>query len=77
MATMANIEGLVILEAVIGEDGYVDDVRVLRSAGYGGVLDRAAVEALRQWQYSPLLLNGRATAFVLTVTLSFSLADKE
>jgi periplasmic protein TonB len=76
MATFAQIQGLVILEAVVGEDGYVDEVRVLRSAGYAGVLDRAAVAALRQWQYSPLLLNGRPTAFVLTVTLSFSLTDK-
>ena len=77
MATFAQIEGLVILEAVIGEDGHVTEVRVLRSAGHGGVLDRAAVEALRQWEYSPLLLNGRATAFILTVTLSFKLTDKE
>jgi protein TonB len=42
--------------------------------GYG-VLDKAAVQALRQWQYSPLLLNGRPASFVLTVTLSFSLQD--
>jgi hypothetical protein len=35
------------------------------------------VAALRQWQYSPLLLNDRPTAFVLTVTLSFSLMDKK
>jgi protein TonB len=75
MATLAQIEGLVILEAVVGEDGHVDEVRVLRSAGYAGVLDRAALAALRQWQYSPLLLNGHPTAFVLTVTLSFSLTD--
>ena len=75
-ATYAQIEGLVILEAVVGEDGHVDEVRFLRTAGYGGVLDRAAVAALRQWQYSPLLLNGRPTSFVLTVTLSFRLTDK-
>ena len=75
-ATYAQIEGIVILEAVVGEDGHVDEVRLLRTAGYGGVLDRAAVAALRQWQYSPLLLNGRQTSFVLTVTLSFRLTDK-
>jgi periplasmic protein TonB len=75
MATFAQIEGLVILEAVVGEDGHVDEVRVLRSAGYAGVLDRSAAVALRQWQYSPLLLNGRPASFVLTVTLSFSLTD--
>jgi TonB family protein len=77
MATYAQIEGLVILEAVVGEDGRVEQVRLLRTAGYGGVLDRAAEKALRQWQYSPLLLNGQPASFVLTVTLSFSLTDKE
>jgi protein TonB len=76
-AAYAQIQGLVILEAVVSEDGHVTDVRLLRSAGYGGVLDRAAVKALRQWQYSPLLLNGQPTSFVLTVTLSFSLTDKK
>ena len=77
MAALAHIQGLVILEAVVGDDGHVNEVRLLRSAGYGGVLDRAAVAALRQWQYAPLLLNGHPTAFILTVTLSFSLTDKE
>ena len=77
MAALAHIQGLVILEAVVGDDGHVNEVRLLRSAGYGGVLDRAAVAALRQWQDAPLLLNGHPTAFILTVTLSFSLTDKE
>jgi len=75
LALAAQMQGLVILEAVVGEDGHVAEVRVLRSAGYAGVLDKAAVAALRQWQYSPLLLNGRPASFVLTVTLSFSLQD--
>lgn len=72
-----QVQGLVILEAVVAEDGHVDEVRVLRSAGYGGVLDRAAVTALRQWRYTPLLLNGRPASFVLTVTLSFTLTDRK
>jgi TonB family protein len=67
----------VILEAVVGEDGRVAEVRLLRTAGYGGVLDRAAEKALRQWQYEPLLLNGHPTSFILTVTLSFRLTDKK
>ena len=37
---------------------------------------RAAVEALKQWQYSPLVLNGIKTPFVLTVTFNFSVAHK-
>jgi protein TonB len=73
LAVAAQMQGIVILEAVVGEDGHVAEVRVLRTAGNAGVLDKAAVAALRQWQYSPLLLNGRPARFVLTVTLSFSL----
>ena len=66
-------EGMVILEALVERDGSVTEVKVLRSAG--PVLDREAMIAVRQWQYSPLLLNGRPASFVLTVTLSFTLAD--
>jgi protein TonB len=77
MAMAAQYEGLVILEALVGEDGRVEDVRLLRSAGMAGVLDRAALTAVRQWQYSPLLLNGHRTKFLLTVTLSFTIADRK
>jgi protein TonB len=71
VAQRANIEGLVILEATVGEDGRVDAVKLLRSQA---VLDQAAIDAVKQWQYEPLIWNGRPTPFVLTVTLSFSLA---
>lgn len=69
-ARAADIEGMVILEAIVDEAGQVTDVKVLRSAG---VLDRAAIEAVHQWRYEPLLLNGRPTRFLLTVVLTFSL----
>jgi protein TonB len=50
--------------------GRVENVEILRSIP---LLDRAAIAAVRQWRYSPLLLNGRPERFVLTVTVSFSL----
>jgi protein TonB len=71
IAVSALIEGIVILEATVDDRGAVKDARVLRSHG---ILDAAAVRAVEQWRYEPLLLNGRATPFVLTVTVSFSLA---
>jgi protein TonB len=73
IAVRAHVEGLVILEAIVDRDGHVEDVRVLRSMP---LLDRAALDAVRQWQYSPLLLNGRPEPFVLTVVVSFRLSDK-
>jgi protein TonB len=60
----------VILEAVIAEDGSVRDVRVLRSIP---LLDAAAMEAVRQWRFSPTLLNGEPVPIVMTVTVAFRL----
>ena len=70
LAVRAQVQGVVILEAVVDRQGRVEDVSVLRSIP---LLDRAAIAAVRQWQYSPLLLNGQPERFVLTVTLNFSL----
>jgi protein TonB len=71
IAVRAQVKGVVILEAVVGLNGRVEDVRVLRSIP---LLDAAAIQAVRKWRYSPLLLNGTPERFVLTVTVSFSLA---
>jgi protein TonB len=71
IAVRAQIEGTVILEATVDHTGAVKDARVLRSRG---VLDGPAVRAVEQWRYEPLLFNGQPTPFVLTVTVTFSLA---
>lgn len=70
IARAARVEGIVILEAVIGEDGAVRDVRVLRSLP---LLDDAAIDAVRQWRFTPTLLNGRPVPVVMTVTVAFKL----
>jgi protein TonB len=70
LAARAQIHGVVILEALVDEEGAVQDVRVLRSVKF---LDQPAIAALRQWRYTPLLLNGEAQPFVLTVSLTFRL----
>ena len=70
IAQASRVEGVVILEAVIAEDGSVQDVRVLRSKP---LLDAAAVEAVRQWRFTPTLLGGEPVPVVMTVTVSFSL----
>ena len=44
------------------------DVKILRSVKF---LDEAAIDAVKQWRYAPLLLNGEAMPFVLTVSLVF------
>jgi protein TonB len=71
VAVQGNLEGVVILEAIVDRDGTVSDVTVLRSVHR--LLDAEAARAVRQWRYSPLVLNGVPERFVLTVTLSFHL----
>jgi protein TonB len=75
MAAHARLQGTVILEATVDRQGLVEDVRILRSAH--ALLDKAALDAVRQWQYSPVLLNGKPERFILTVVLSFNLALPE
>ena len=70
LARSAGIEGIVILEATIGEDGTVRNVRVLRSTP---LLDEAAAEAVRQWRFTPTLLNGQPVSVLMTVTVAFAL----
>ena len=70
VAALAHLTGMVILEATVNTDGCVESVKVLRSRH--PLLDKASHEALMQWQYSPLVLNGIPTPFVLTVTFTFS-----
>ena len=70
IAVAAHVQGVVILEAVVDAEGRVTDVKVLRSIR---VLDKAAIEAVKQWRYQPLALNGVPTPFVISVTVSFSL----
>ncbi len=69
-AAQAHVTGLVILEATVNEQGEVAKVVVLRSHK---LLEQAAIDAVKQWRYRPLLLNGSAQSFVLTVTLNFSI----
>jgi protein TonB len=73
VAVSARMRGVVILEANVDRDGHVVDVKVLRTANR--LLDEAAITAVRQWQYRPLILNGSPEPFVLTVVLTFDLAE--
>jgi protein TonB len=70
VAALAQLAGVVILEATVNTDGCVESAKVLRSRH--PLLDKAAQQALMQWQYSPLVLNGIPVPFVLTVTFNFS-----
>jgi len=70
IARQAHIQGTVILEATTDMYGRVVGVKVLRSVP---LLDEAAVDAVRQWLYEPMVVNGRPRGVVFTVTLRFEL----
>jgi TonB family protein len=70
IAQQARVSGVVIIEALIGGDGTVQDARILRSIP---LLDQAALEAVLQWQFTPTLLNGQAVPVIMTVTVNFTL----
>jgi len=70
IAKSARVAGTVIVEAVIGADGKVVDAKVLRSIP---MLDQAALDAVKQWEFTPTLLNGVPVPVIMTVTVNFTL----
>ena len=71
----AGREGVVPIEAIIGMDGTVTSVRVLTAQVHPDFAI-AAVDAVRQWRFTPTLLNGSPVDVVMTVSVSFKLADQ-
>ena len=70
IAQSARVQGVVILETLIGANGRVEDARILRSIP---LLDQAALDAVRQWEFTPTLLNGNPVPVIMTTTVQFSL----
>lgn len=70
----AGREGVVPIEAIIGRDGTVASVRVV-SAQVHPDFAIAAVDAVRQWRFSPTLLNGVPVEVVMNVSVAFHLSD--
>ncbi len=69
IARQARVQGVVTVEATIGPDGKVAEATVVRSIP---MLDQAALDAVRQWEYTPTLLNGVAVPVVLTININFT-----
>ena len=69
-ARQARIEGVVILEAKSDEQGNVVGAKVLRSIKG---LDQAAIDAVKQWKYEPMLIDGKPHKVLFTVTVRFAL----
>jgi len=64
--------GVVILEAITDQFGRVISCQVLRCIP---LLDQAAIDAVRQWLYEPMVINGRPRGVIITVTVTFELKE--
>jgi len=67
-ARRASVQGIVIVEFTVGADGIVADARILRGIP---LLDKAALDCVRQWRYEPTLLNGRPVPFRMMAAVTF------
>jgi TonB family protein len=70
-AIQARVQGVVILECTISPTGKVVQVKPLRGIP---LLTEAAIEAVRQWEYTPTELNGVPVPVIMTVTVNFKLS---
>ena len=70
IARDAHVQGVVIIEALIGTDGSVETARVLRSIP---LLDEAALDAVRQWRFASTTIDGVPQSTIMTLTVNFSL----
>lgn len=70
LAKMSRIQGVVVLEAIIGKEGAIDSLRVV--SGHP-LLTQAALDAVRQWKYRPTLLNSEPVEVITSVTVTFTL----
>jgi TonB family protein len=68
-ALAQKLHGAVVLQTLVGRDGLVEDVKIVR--GYF-VLGRAAIAAVKQWRFQPYSVNGHPAATQTVITINFS-----
>ena len=71
LARQARIQGTVVLQAVIGKDGSIQNLKVV--SGHP-MLAPAALEAVKQWRYKPYYLNGEPVEVDTTINVNFTLS---
>jgi TonB family protein len=73
-AKKARIQGKVILEAVIGKTGHVENVKVVSGPAE---LQQSAMDAVRQWVYKPYLMKGDPVEVITKITVNYTLAGSK
>jgi protein TonB len=72
-AMRAKIQGVVELEAVIGTNGQVTDIRIYKSLDRGFGLDEEAMKVARQWLFRPARFQGKPVEMVVIIQMEFRL----
>jgi TonB family protein len=70
LAQHMNVQGSVVLEALIGTDGMIENIRVLRGPA---ILSSAAQQAVREWKFKPIYQHGQAVESKATITVNFTI----
>lgn len=73
-AVAAHKTGTVYVDVTIGPDGRVIDAKVIKSEP---LFDKAALDAVRQWEYEPTIVGGVAVSVVITIGVKFSIDEPE
>ncbi len=73
LAKQARIQGVVVLQALIGKDGTITGLHVV--SGHP-MLTNAALEAVKEWKYKPYYLNGEPVEVETTINVNFSLSGE-
>ncbi len=70
IAKAAHISGTVVLHAIIGKDGTIQDLQYVSGPP---LLMKSAMDAVRQWRYKPTVINGNPVEVDTTITVIFTL----
>ena len=70
LAQQMKVQGSVVLQAIIGADGNIQDLRVIAGPS---ILTSAAQQAVRQWRFKPYLQNGQPVETKARITVNFTI----
>jgi periplasmic protein TonB len=72
-AMRAKVQGVAVLSGIVGVDGVLHDIRVVRSLDAAFGLDREAIACVRQWRFRPGTRQGKPVAVYVTIEVAFNL----
>jgi TonB family protein len=70
LAQHMNVQGSVVLQALIGADGVIQDLHVINGPA---ILANAAQQAVREWHFKPIMQNGQAVETKAKITVNFNI----